>query len=270
LGTSPPPPATSGRRPHRRGGKFGNWIFTARGVDLRQVYEKGLFGATWYRYSLGIVEGGVDAVALDRLLAAYGAHPSFPGDSGAMMNPDRLFAQYAERRSPKDAADASKPLDPQNPGPYFRIKAEFIRAQQAIKVGAMCDAERDAAVAKILEESERSLFATVVYYFNDAAVKLTKEGATTAELASGLHGYNEGVAFIHGFRTLPPDARIITDAQIDELLALVNAPHDGEATSHLLVTDGATEVPKLLQAVTELADIYGWSAQDIDAFKTNH
>lgn len=257
-------------QPSGPGGKFGNYIFTATGTDLRQSVEKGLFGAAWYSHSLGLAKAGIDAASLDRLLAAYGAHPSFPGDSAAMTNPDKLVAQYAERRSPKDPADASKPLDPQKPGPYFRIKAQFVRAQQAIQAGAACDAERDDAVTQILAGSERVLFSTVIFYLNDAALKLTKEGATEAELASGLHGYGESVSFMHGFRGLPADGRTITDAEIDELLGLVGAPHDGPVTSHLLVTDGATEVPKLLLAIQKIAEIYAWTAEDIDSFETSY
>lgn len=259
-----PPPAT--------GGKFGNYIFSASGTDLRQSIEKGLFNAAFYNHALTLVGGTVDAKALDRLLAIYGAHPSFPGTSDAAQSttPDKFMAQYAERRSPKDANDASKPADPTKPGPYFRIKASFIKAQAAIAKGPDCAAERDAAVAAILAEWERTNFATVIYYLNDAAVKLTKEPPTDADLSNGLHGYGEAVAFVHGFRGLPADKRTITDAQIDEILTLLGAPHDAAATSYKLVTDGAAEVPKLQQAITKIATIHGFAAADVETFKTNY
>src|SRR5690606_33946925 len=64
--------------PSGPGGKFGSYLFTATGIDLRQAVEKGLIGAAWYNHSLGLVKAGVDAASLDRMLAAYGAHPSFP------------------------------------------------------------------------------------------------------------------------------------------------------------------------------------------------
>ncbi|MBK8259711.1 MAG: hypothetical protein IPK82_44520 [Polyangiaceae bacterium] len=254
--------------PSGPGGKYGSYIFTSTGVDLRQAVDKGLFGSLFYLYMANLTNTTIDAAALDGLLAAFGAHPTFPGDSSAMTNPDKLFAQYAERRSPKDPNDASKPMDPQNPGPYFRIKNHFVRAQQAIKAGAACDTVRDEAIQAILSESERVIFSTVIFYLNDAAVKLTKEGATDAELAGGLHGYGETIAFIHGFRMLPQDARTITDAQIDELLTQINAPVDGDVSAHLFLTDGATHVPKLLSAISKVAEIYGWDAQDIESFKT--
>jgi hypothetical protein len=266
---------TPANPPSGPGGKYGNYIFNERGTDLRQAVEKGLFEATFYNHAWTIVKGTIDAAALDRLLATYGAHPTFPGDSetadpAVVPFPDRIGAQYAERRSPKDANDKSKPADPKNPGPYFRIKADFIRAKAAIAKGPECDAARDEAVGRIMSEWERVMAATVIYYLNDSALKLTKENPTMSDLAGGLHGYGEVMGFIHGFRGLPADGRKITDDQIDALLASMGAPHDGEATSYLLVTDPATEVPKLLLAVDEIATIYGFTAQEVEAFKVNH
>lgn len=261
--------------PSGPGGKYGKYIFSAFGTDLRQAVEKGMFTATFYNHALTIGKGSVDAAAIDRLLTVFGAHPSFPGDSetadpAVVPYPDRLGAQYAERRSPKDPNDPSKPADPKNPGPYFRIKADFIRAKAAIAKGPDCDAARDEAVARIMTEWERVMAATVIYYLNDASLKLTKENPTVDDLAGGLHGYGETIGFIHGFRGLPADARMITDAQIDGLLKSIGAPHDADASSYLLVTDPATEVPKLLLAAEEVAKIYGFSAQEVEAFKVNH
>jgi hypothetical protein len=261
--------------PSGPGGKYGKYIFTAYGTDLRQAVEKGLFTAAFFNHALTIVKGSVDAAAVDRLLAVYGAHPTFPGDSettdpALVPFPDRIGAQYAERRSPKAPGDSSKPADPANPGPYFRIKADFIRAKAAIAKGPECDAARDEAVERIMTEWERVMAATVIYYLSDASLKLTKENPTTDDLAGGLHGYGETMGFIHGFRGLPADGRVITDAQIDALLKSINAPHDAEASSYLLVTDPATEVPKLLLASDEIAKIYGFSAQEVEAFKVNH
>lgn len=257
------------------GGKYGNYIFSAFGTDLRQAVEKGLFTAAFYNRALMIMKNPLDAAAMDRLVTVFGAHPDFPGsseisDPAIVPHPDRLWAQYAERRSPKDPNDSKKPADPKNPGPYFRIKADFIRAKAAVAKGSACDAARDEALSRIMLEWERVMGATVIYYLNDASLKLTKENPTDSDLAGGLHGYGETMAFIHGFRGLPADARVITDAQIDALLESIGAPHDADATSYLLVTDPATEVPKLLAAADEIAKIYGFSAQEVELFKVNH
>lgn len=266
---------TPSEPPVAPGGTFGKYIFREDGADLRQHFEKGLFGALFLNQAFAL-GGQVDTLEeLDGLLALYGAHPDFPGDSettdtALVPNPDRIYAQYAERRSPKDPNDTSLPADPAAPGPYFRIKRAFIDAQEAIKAGSACDAVRDASVAAILAEIDRVNAATVVYYLNDAVVKLTADNPTTDQLAGGLHGYNEALAFLHGLKGLPAGARVITDAQIDELLTDLLAPPGGSFTSYQLLLDPAATAPALLTAIAELAAIYGFSAAELEAFETNY
>lgn len=258
------------------GGKYGSYIFDERGLDLRQIYEKGLFEALYYRRFHQLSSDAQEPLTLatlDNLLALYGAHPDFPGVSEAapvVTNPDRIAAQYLERRSPKNPTDPTQPLDPANPGPYFRVKADFLYAQAAIAEGsADCQAAAREAVTRIRTEWERGIVATSIYYFNSAAVTLGTDGATDAQLASGLHGYNEAIAFLWGFRQLPTDARTITDAEIDALLASVNTPVDQPSTAYEFVTDGSN-ISKLVEAITELEEIYGFSNAEIETFKTNH
>lgn len=266
---------TPAPQPVDPGGKYGNFIFSAHGTDLRQAVEKGLFTAAFYNHALTILAGPLEEPSIDRLLAAFGAHPSFPGNSETVdpaqnPHPDRLTAQYAERRSPKNPADASKPADPANPGPYFRIKADLTRAKAAIEAGRACDAERDQAITRVMADWERVLFATVIYYLNDSTLKLTKDNPTVNDLAGGLHGYGEAIGFIHGFRGLPEGMRLITDAQIDALLERLGAPVDAEPTSYRLLTDPALEVPNLVLAIDDIADLYSWSQEQVEAAKVNH
>ncbi|EYF01678.1 hypothetical protein [Chondromyces apiculatus] len=257
------------------GGQYGAYIFSEYGTDLRQAVEKGLFGAVFYHHAVTLAGGTIDEATIDRMLAAFGAHPTFPGDSettdpAVNPNPDRIGAQYAERRSPKSADGPNRPADPANPGPYFRIKADFIKAQAAARAGSACDAERDEAIQRILQEWERVNAATVIYYMNSASTQLTTDGAPTATLAAGLHGYGEGTAFLHGFRGLPVEGRIITDAQLDTLLGSIGAAPGETPTSYRLITDPAASVPNLVAAIGEIATIYGFTPQDVDAFKVNH
>jgi hypothetical protein len=258
------------------GGRFGAFIYSADGIDLRQGVEKGLFEAAFYNHAWKIRTGATFGLAeLDQLLAIYGAHPTFPGDSETTDTmlvpfPDRVGAQYAERRSPKAIGDTTQPLDSANPGPYFRIKAQFLSAQAAIAAGAACDGQRDAALDAILAEWERAIFATVVYYLNDAFVKLTSDNPTEATLSAGLHGYGEAIAFVAGWKGLPADSRVVTDAEIDALLETLGSPLGGPSTAYELLTDSATAAPKLIDAIDEIAAIYAFSDPEIEAFKVNH
>ncbi len=245
--------------PSGPGGQYGKYLFTATGTDIRQSIEKGLFGAALYNHAFALMKGTITEATIDSLVAIYGAHPSFPQDDKAMTHPDTLVAQYAKRRN-KPGAD----------GPYQTIKKSLITAKAAAFAGASCDGERDAALATFRQEWEKVIFSTVIFYLNDASLKLSTEPATTDTVSGGLHGYGEVVSFVHGYRGVPQEGKKITDAQIDELLAAINAPHDKPATSYKLATDAATEIPKLQKAITTIATIYGFSAQEVDGFKLSY
>ncbi len=255
-----------GGAPVPPGGKFGDWLFTETGTDIRQTIEKGLFGAAHFKQASTLLAAGpVTEATLDRVLALYGTNPSFPlndktGDGG-VADPDFHSALYAKRREANDAS---------NPGVYLRIKRAFITAQAAIRRGADCNQDRDAAIATLKSDWEKALLATSIFYLNDATTKLGGASPTAADLASGLHGYGEAVAFVSGFRELAAASRIITDAQIDDILATLGAPVGGPVTSYKFVTDTGTELPKLGQAMTKVAAIYGFTQAEINVIKVNH
>lgn len=234
--------------PGETGGLYGRYIFSARGTDLRQAVEKGLFAGALYHHALTIVGADVDRRSLDRLLAIYGSHPSFPADTAAATNPDEFVASYAVRRD-KDA--------PRPPGPYTKIKQAFIGAQAALSKGAVCAAELETKLGEIFNEWERSQFATVIFYLDDAAKKLNASEVSDADKSSALHGYGEAVGFVDGWRTLPTTRRKISDAQIDELLGLLGAPPSGPVSSLALLTETAATLPKLGQAIALIRSIYG-------------
>ena len=252
--------ATPSNPPVGEGGVFGKFLFDEKGTDLRQVVEKGLLGAALYRHALTVASTAKTDADVDRIVAIFGAHPSFPGDDKAAANPDMYSALYAERRDPKDAA---------NPGHYLTFKAAAVAAQAAGKAGAACQSELAVSVTAMLKEWELSHVATVVFYLNDASKKLTAEPATEATASDGLHAYGEAVGFLHGLRELPAAGRTITDAQIDEVLTLVGAA-PGAETSYALVTDAAAEVPKLGQAMQKVVAIYGFSPAQVELYKTNY
>jgi hypothetical protein len=244
--------------PVGKGGKYGNWIFNQFGTDLRQRVEKGLFAATYYNRALSLIsdKSKITEATIDKLVALYGAHPSFPQADKDVPNPDVFVALYAKRRD-----DKTKPS-----GLYRNIKGSLIKAKAAVK--AKCDKERDEALAAFLLDWEKVELATIVYYLNDSATKLSKDPPVVADQASGLHGLGEAGAFVHGFRTIAN--KKITDAEIDELLTTIRSPHDGDASSYKFVTSFGTEATKLSTAITKIKTIYGFTDAEVAAFKTNY
>lgn len=247
-------------------GKLGDWLFDARGVDLRQAVEKGLYGAALYHHALTLINGAVTPATIDKLVAIFGAKPALVGDSDAAValdNADRFSAQYAERRSPKDATSKAPAS-----GPYFEIKRALIAAQADAVKGVGCEADLAAQLTTFRQQWERSNYATVVYYMNDAATKL---GSTDAAVrAAGLHSYGEALGFVDGFKATPAAGRTITDAQIDELLAKLKAPAAGPVDSYLFYTNAADHAVALSEVTAQIATIYGFGNAEVESFRTNY
>lgn len=236
-----------------KGGVYGKWIFNARGVDLRQAMEKGTYISGFYNHAIAVTAAGAPTEAtIDRLVAAFGAHPTFPGDPAAAQNKDVNSASYAARRS----------RDPNATGPYVKIKAALIKAKASIAVGEKCNQDRDAALKVFFSEWERSNYATVVFYFNDIIKKL---GAVDSSVS--MHSYGECLGFIGGFRDVPQASRIITDAQIDGLLQTALAPNGGSTDGYKIHTSSGAAGAALQQVISDIKGIYGFTDAEINAFK---
>lgn len=255
---SDPPPMQGGKLANNAGTSV--WVFNPRGIDLRQAIEKGLFNAAFYAHALEITKPGAEITpaTIDRLVAAFGAHPSFQNDHLAAQNKDVNAAGYAARRDSKN---------PAKPGPYQRAQKALITAKAAAAAGEKCVADRDKAIADFLLEWEKSQYATVVYYSNDMANKLA---ANPQDPGAILHAHGEVVGFVAGFRTLDPTRRKITDAQIDALLAKLYTPEGAPPEAYKMMTGNLAEVTaNLTGIISEIKSIYGFSDAEIVDFKVN-
>jgi hypothetical protein len=62
----------------------------------------------------------------------------------------------------------------------------------------------------------------------------------------------------------------MTDAQLDEMLATLLAPMGAAPESHRLLIDGVTNAPRLTQAVRQIQNAWGFTADEIASFKVNY
>jgi hypothetical protein len=246
--------------PPTQGGVYGGFIFSAEGTDLRQVTEKGLFGAAHFREAARLMNSDASPAAVDRMLALFGAHPSFPMDPKAATNPDVHSASYATRRTNKNAA---------TPGLYLQMKTAFLEARTAAAAGEVCNDARVAALATIRSNWERALVGTTVFYLNDSLAKLRKPTPTEAERASALHGYGEAIGFLRGLRAVPSDARKLSTAKLDEILATLKAPVGGPAKSYLFLTNSALEVDHFSDAIDAIQAAFAFTPEEVANFKLN-
>ncbi|WP_234735628.1 hypothetical protein [Tellurirhabdus bombi] len=247
--------------PFRRlgdGGVYGDYLFDENGLEMEQLIDKGLYGAMAYNYAVGLMENNSTLAAVDQIVALYGANLGFINSDNAEMylNPDRFTAAYAAQREKTKGN-----------GYYTSIRVGFLQLQAAFKSGDQYKTKRDEAFAQIKQNWEKVHAATVINRLHKTIAALSLTTPSTAQISTALHGYSEGVGLLHGWRTISQQHKKITDAQIEEVLTLMNAPYDKSALSYLFVSSPTSELPKLTQAIGRLKEIYGFSDQEIDDFK---
>jgi len=236
------------------GGVFEDkYIVSSAGVDLRETTAKTLLGGALYNYALTLAAGPRSEALVDRLLVLFGATQKLANrtdaDAGADEK-DELVAEYASRRDNKVG-----PL----PGPYRKIKQALLEAKAAAAAGEPCRADLDAALNVYFREWERTSFLTAIYYLYTAGVRAT---ANPVQGAGALHAFGEAVGFIQGFRGIAQDRRIVTDAQITELLELI-----GAETPYKLLTNPAQQTTAFATSFIKIGQIYGLSSLDIEEAK---
>jgi hypothetical protein len=243
-----------------QGGTFGGYLFSENGVEKEQLMEKGLFGGAFYHSAVNLIETSPRTPDLcDKLIALFGANPTFPNSNSTNVTaPDKFLAGYAARRDKNDGN-----------GFYTKMTDAFVKLQAALVAGADYQQEQNEAIAVIEENWEKANAATMINYCHAVVSKLSATSPTDADIASSLHSLGECIGFIHGWRTISDNHKIITDSQIDEVLTLLNAPHNSTATVYKFATERESELTKVQQVISKLKGIYGFTDQDIEDFKKN-
>lgn len=253
-------PWTPADPPVGTGGLYGTHVYNERGVDLPETVEKLLFGGMQYAETGRLMKGTATVADVDRMVALFGASPAFPMDDKAAVSPDVLVAKYAKKRTNPAAA---------TPGPYLAIKQAFMNARASVKGGSACTAQRTEAFAQIREQWERVLLGTTVYYLNTATTTLSKATPTEAEKAGALHQVGEALGFLRGLKTLPAEHRIITDAQLDQVLTTLGGTSISSAEAYKFITATNANLDKLGQAVTQIQAARQFSPEEIATFKAS-
>jgi hypothetical protein len=247
--------------PEGQGGTLGGYLFDENGLELEQLVEKGLFGAALYHHATTLLSASMTLENVDQVLATYGATPAFANSGTSNVAAevrDRFMAVYAARRDRNDGN-----------GMYTQIQNAFLKLQAATKAGEEYQTEKLEAIADLKLLWEKVNAATIINYCHTTINRLSATNPTNEDLGAGLHAYGEAVGFIHGWRTIPQEHKLITDAQIDAILVLLNAPYNATPTSYRFATDPVNELPKLEQLIQQLQALYGFSNQEIEDFRRN-
>ncbi|AEE49623.1 DUF4856 domain-containing protein [Haliscomenobacter hydrossis] len=245
------------------GGTYGAYLFDENGVELEQLVEKGLFGAALYNQALSLMSKHTEftPAKADQVLAMFGASPLFKSSDNATKHGadiDRFMANYGARRDKNDGN-----------GLYTKMKAALITAQAAAKATPANHGKMLEAFEQIRSNWEKINAATVINYCHSAISTLSSTNPTDAQKAGALHSLCEAIGFLYGWRTLSTSGRTITDAQIDELLTLLNYPVGAPPKPYVFLTAPLNELPKLQQIISKLKTIYQFTDTEIEDFKKN-
>lgn len=241
------------------GGVFQNRLLNNGAFEILQSADKGSYAGMFLFQILELKKGTFDQKALDKMIALYGAHPSFPNTPTAANTafPDKFIANYVSRRDKNDGN-----------GYYSQIKKEFLTLQAAIQAGSAYDAEKEESFTRLVQTMEKGLAATAINYMYAAIDKLSKTNPTDVDKAGALHDLSEAAGFIQGFMQLNSSYVKIQDNEVNSIL--LNLFYTSPAqTFYKFTNDPVNSLPNLLAAMDKLKSIYQFSSSDMTDFKTN-
>ncbi|MFC5409390.1 hypothetical protein ACFPMF_08740 [Larkinella bovis] len=243
------------------GGVYSGHLFDEYGLEVGQVIDKGLYAAALYHYAMSLTTGMFRPATVDQILFLYGANPAFYNSDNTTFYPnaDRLMAAYAAQRD-----------DGTGTGLYSQTRQAFITLQTALKAGEDYNAYRDEALATLKLNWEKTTAATVIHAIHEAVVLLNRPNLNDEQRAKGMHWISEAAGFLHGWRMIDAGNKKITDAQIDEILTLLNAPYDRSASVYRFITNPGEELSKLSEAVARIQGLYGFTNDEVESFRRNY
>ena len=235
----------------QEGGLLGTRLIDENGLELKQMVQKGSFGAALYNHALDVIEGGnLTAADIDKLVEIHGAEKSFD------VSETTAAATYSVRRSNLVAQT----------GLFYDIRDNLITAKAAIEAGSTFNSLRDQALADYLLNWEKSNYATVIYYCKATITKI-QEADNEEDLGDAIHAYAEGVGFTHGFRGI--SNKVITDAEIDEILSLLKAPAGQTPESYRFLNEPAL-LSNLQSVIDNIQSIYGFTDEEVTSYFVNN
>jgi hypothetical protein len=231
-----------------QGGTYGGYLFDENGLEIEQILDKASFFGLFYHKASRM---SITSESTHKLIALFGATPRFSNSDRTTNFPDILSASYAARRDKNDGN-----------GLYATFKRNVIAMQAHQKAGSEYINETLSDRKSVLLTWEKAILATVVNYCFSAHAKFTMTNPQANDNGAGLHAVGESIGFLGGLKGITE--KKITNAQVDELLSLLKSNKPA-----VFVTDAFTNAPALLQVVSRIKTIYGFTDQEIEDFKVN-
>ncbi len=236
--------------------------YSASGVELRQIVDKGLFVGALYNYALSLTEGDITPETVHALAAAWGSNPEL------VVNPEE-----------GEAANDDSAAYARTMGLYDET-ADALIAAQAYAADADCVVERDEAIVEFFRMWEESMFARGTFY--SGAPRLATLDATDVDtLLTPLHAASEGWGLIAGMLGMPEPtsgplagaARISTDADIESALTAIGVNltdiSEGEAATWLVASPATYNDAFLGEFKDVMQDLWGWDEATFELYATS-
>ncbi|NQW29743.1 MAG: hypothetical protein HQ472_04450 [Ignavibacteria bacterium] len=242
-----------------KGGVYGRYLFNKNGLDATELVEKYLFGSLMYMQATTALNATtISPNNVDKALACFGATPEFKNTDKALTNHDRFCAAYAARR---DKADGQ--------GMYTQLKKKFITALTAAKAGANYNDDYYSAIADIRQLWERSQMASCIHYCYATISGLSATNISDSSRSSAMHAFGEAAGFVVGWKSVPATMRIISDADLNEVLGLLQMPVGGVSNCQNVWQLPVTVLPQIEFATKKLQTVYGFSDAEMLDFRQN-
>lgn len=233
------------------------YLLDRHGLEVEQLVEKGLFGALLTYRVHQLLDQPITLATPDKVMALLGVSRTFPSSGNATKHarPDSALGSYLAQRDKNDGN-----------GYYSQMRTALRRMQSATRNGDNAAAQTAATDVRTLLDKVTG--ATVIHYCYQTQ-SILQGNPTPMDKGSALHKLAEGIGFAHGYRTLPYAGRRLSDAAIDEVLALMGAPASGNPTVYQFVTRSAQTLPRLQQAIARVQQAYGFTDAEVQDFKND-
>ncbi len=242
-----------------QGGVYGSYLFDEYGRDTDEFIQKALFNVMLYNQAqLTVRTGPASPKIIDQVVALFGANPTFPNGASAATLKDEFVAVYAARRDKNDGN-----------GFYTRFKNAALKAKAASSNTSRFQTEYNEATKDMFAQWERSQIATAINYCYSVVTRLSATTVDDAARSGAMHAFGEGAGILMGWRAVPEDQRTITNAQLDEILSLMYVANASVPECYKFWHEPVANLPRLQQVMDKLKNVYGFTSQEMEDFKSN-
>jgi hypothetical protein len=231
----------------------------AGGLEIRQLVDKGLFGAAFYNYALGLTEGAITPATIDDIAAAWGSNEALGTGEDELDD----SAGYAFEMG------------------FHAAMAEALTAAKTYAADESCAAELEESLVTFFRAWEQSMVARTIYYANAASGILAEAppGADgDVEKLDALHELAEGIGLTLGFLGLEDPAsgplagagRLLTDEDIEAMMISlgVDVADLNASTTGTFVADPAAIATGVEEFEGTATLVFDLSEADLESYRT--